>query len=123
MSFYSRKPVVFLSAPPRQGPTDTEKGDLPEAESGKHEDALDRHVEDVLARPSKFRRTIRGVWSFLKTRMLSNSLSKSLNLPSLLSSALGVSRTLWSSVYRLIIQRLSPEYTDSSLVSQASYLK
>jgi hypothetical protein len=73
MSFYSRKPVVFLSTPARQRLSASEKVDL----SGKHEDALDRHVEDVLARPSKFRRTLRGVWSFLKTRMLDSSLFQS----------------------------------------------
>lgn len=32
------------------------------------EDSLDRHVDDVLRRPSKLRRTMLGVWSFLKTR-------------------------------------------------------
>jgi hypothetical protein len=80
LSFYSRKPVVFLSAPTPQGISDLEKGDLPEGESAKHEDALDRHVEDVLARPSKFKRTLRGVWSFLKTRMLSSFLPKQLDL-------------------------------------------
>ena len=32
------------------------------------EDSLDRHVNDVLKRPSKFKRTMQGVWSFLKTR-------------------------------------------------------
>lgn len=32
------------------------------------EDSLDRHVDDVLKRPSKLRRTLMGVWSFLKTR-------------------------------------------------------
>jgi hypothetical protein len=68
---------VFLSPPPRHELSDSEKGDLADGESGKHEDALDRHVEDVLARPSKFKRTLRGVWSFLKTRMSSSSSSKS----------------------------------------------
>lgn len=32
------------------------------------EDSLDRHVNDVLESPSKLRRTMMGVWSFLKTR-------------------------------------------------------
>jgi hypothetical protein len=72
MSFYSRKPVVFLSPPTRQELSDAEKGAVPDDELGKHEDALDRHVEDVLKRPSKIKRTLRGVWSFLKTRMSSS---------------------------------------------------
>ena len=64
---------MFLSPPTPPELSDLEKADLPEGESVKHEDALDRHVEDVLARPSKFKRTLRGVWSFLKTRMSSSS--------------------------------------------------
>jgi hypothetical protein len=32
------------------------------------EDSLDRHVNDVLESPSKLRRTMMGIWSFLKTR-------------------------------------------------------
>jgi hypothetical protein len=71
---------VFLSPPTRQEFSDAEKGGLPEDELRKHEDALDRHVEDVLARPSKFRRTLRGVWSFLKTRTSSSSLLNPLKL-------------------------------------------
>ncbi|KDR83644.1 hypothetical protein GALMADRAFT_56550 [Galerina marginata CBS 339.88] len=60
-SWYSRKPVVVLpSTPRRQGIGD----DFPE-----FEDSLDRHVDDVLNRPSKVRRTLMGVWSFLKTPM------------------------------------------------------
>jgi hypothetical protein len=31
-------------------------------------DELDRHVEDVLKRRNKFRRVMKGVWAFLKTR-------------------------------------------------------
>lgn len=49
----------MLSAPPRQAA---------DAEKNPFEDALDRHVDDVLQRPSKWRRTLMGVWSFLKTR-------------------------------------------------------
>lgn len=60
MSWYSRKPIVILSAP---RPTlDSEQGD-------DFQDDLDRHVDDVLNRPAKIRRTLKGVWSFLKTRM------------------------------------------------------
>lgn len=78
-AFYSRKPVVFLSSPTRQELTDAaEKGDMPRGD--KHEDALDRHVEDVLARPSKVRRTLRGLWSFLKTRTSYNTTLLSLYL-------------------------------------------
>lgn len=33
-----------------------------------HEDDLDRHVEEILGRRAKFRRTLQGVWGFLKTR-------------------------------------------------------
>ncbi|KAL0572041.1 hypothetical protein V5O48_009919 [Marasmius crinis-equi] len=60
LAFYSRKPVVMLSDP-RPGPTDPE--------SGKFEDSLDRHVDDVMRRRDKLRRTLKGVWSFLKTPM------------------------------------------------------
>lgn len=67
LPFYSRKPVVFLASPSKDGLEGiAERGEFPRVD----EDALDRHVEDVLARPSKLRRTLRGVWSFLKTRML-----------------------------------------------------
>ena len=31
-------------------------------------DELDRHVHDVLKRKNKFRRVMKGVWAFLKTR-------------------------------------------------------
>lgn len=47
-----------------------EKGEI--LGSDKHEDALDRHVEDLLARPSKIRRTLQGLWSFIKTRASPN---------------------------------------------------
>ncbi|PPQ77440.1 LOW QUALITY PROTEIN: hypothetical protein CVT25_011022 [Psilocybe cyanescens] len=57
-SWYSRKPVVLLPLTPLR------PGDNPEFEN-----PLDRHVDDVLNRPSKVRRTLMGVWSFLKTRM------------------------------------------------------
>ncbi|KAH8105900.1 golgi-body localization protein domain-containing protein [Cristinia sonorae] len=62
LSFYSRKPVVVLSPVPRStAGADAEKGDV-------YEDNLDRHVEDVLRKRDRFRRVMRGVWSFLKTR-------------------------------------------------------
>jgi hypothetical protein len=31
-------------------------------------DELDRHVHDVLKRKNKYRRVMKGVWAFLKTR-------------------------------------------------------
>ncbi|TFL05874.1 hypothetical protein BDV98DRAFT_542085 [Pterulicium gracile] len=62
LAFYSRKPVVTLFAPP---PADMDS----EKYGNGAGDSLDRHVDDVLKRPSKIRRTLRGVWSFLKTPM------------------------------------------------------
>jgi len=60
MSWYSRKPVVVLSS------SDSSVND--DGEPGRHyEDELDRHVNDVLKRRDWFRRTLKGVWSFLKT--------------------------------------------------------
>ncbi|KAG7449097.1 uncharacterized protein BT62DRAFT_963967 [Guyanagaster necrorhizus] len=61
-SWYSRKPVVVLD-PPLAEEADKEKG------QHKFDDELDRHVDDVLRRPSKIRRSLKGVWSFLKTPM------------------------------------------------------
>lgn len=50
-------------------------------ESGGFEDSLDRHVDDVLRRPTKLRRTLMGVWSFLKTRKMNPlSLLRNANL-------------------------------------------
>ncbi|KAK7061818.1 hypothetical protein R3P38DRAFT_2831728 [Favolaschia claudopus] len=60
-TWYSRKPVVTLSSPSTTDVTDGEKG------KKDYEDSLDRHIEDVLAKPSKYRRTLMGVWAFLKT--------------------------------------------------------
>jgi hypothetical protein len=61
---------VFLGSPTQEQPEGAaERGELPRREIDGHDDALDRHVEDVLARPSKLKRTLRGVWSFLKTPM------------------------------------------------------
>jgi len=62
LSFYSRKPVVVLPSLGADSPEGIEEGK-------KYADDLDRHVDDVLKRTSKFRRTMRGVWSFLKTPM------------------------------------------------------
>ena len=59
-SLYSRKPIVVLPTAPAR-PEDVERGEPPE-------DSLDRHVNDVLKNPSKIRRTLMGIWSFLKTR-------------------------------------------------------
>ncbi|KAL4241910.1 hypothetical protein ABKN59_000518 [Abortiporus biennis] len=60
LSFYSRKPVVVLGEP---SATDVEKGER------SHRDALDRHVEDVLRKRDKFKRVMKGVWSFIQTPM------------------------------------------------------
>ena len=49
-------------------PPDPDFEDDQEKKVEKFKDDLDRHVDDVLKRPSKFRRTMRGVWAFLKTR-------------------------------------------------------
>ncbi|KAJ7173013.1 hypothetical protein C8R43DRAFT_679060 [Mycena crocata] len=59
LSWYPQKPVVTLSYPPKMAISD------PERCPGEH--SLDRHVEAVLNKPSKFRRTMKGVWAFLKT--------------------------------------------------------
>ncbi|KAF5333456.1 hypothetical protein D9611_002429 [Ephemerocybe angulata] len=59
---FSRKPVIILSSKPTRPRQDEEKPQ-------QFEDELDRHVDDVLQSPSKWRRTLMGVWSFLKTPM------------------------------------------------------
>ncbi|KAF8076500.1 hypothetical protein FPV67DRAFT_1664763 [Lyophyllum atratum] len=65
--WYSRKPVLVLTGPP---PSDSAGDPELDGHREKHlQDSLDRHVDDVLRRPSKFRRTMKGVWSFLKTPM------------------------------------------------------
>lgn len=51
-----RKPMVTLD----DGPRDLETASV-------HEDALDRHVDDVMRRRARFKRIMKGVWSFLKT--------------------------------------------------------
>jgi hypothetical protein len=62
LSFYSRKPVLVLAMHDLATVSDKEK------QGEQYADNLDRHVDDLLKRPSKWRRTIRGVWTFLKTR-------------------------------------------------------
>ncbi|KAF7331890.1 hypothetical protein MKEN_00069300 [Mycena kentingensis (nom. inval.)] len=57
-TWYSLKPTVTIAAPPETASDDLKR---------EYEDELDRHVEDVLKRPSKIRRTLKGVWAFLKT--------------------------------------------------------
>ncbi|KAK7695911.1 hypothetical protein QCA50_000550 [Cerrena zonata] len=65
LSFYSRKPIIVL--PETARPTTTD-GD-PEKGSQTDEDNLDRHIEDVLTKRDKFKRVMKGVWSFTKTPM------------------------------------------------------
>ncbi|KAH9853535.1 hypothetical protein C2E23DRAFT_821747 [Lenzites betulinus] len=68
LSFYSRKPVVVLPRLKKKKKTkqsDLEKG--AEHDEDEYEDALDQHVEDCLRKRDKFRRVMRGVWSFVKT--------------------------------------------------------
>ncbi|KAF9464453.1 hypothetical protein BDZ94DRAFT_1161878 [Collybia nuda] len=67
LSWYSRKPIFVLTSPPTAnvGSEIGYRRDDPE----QFKDSLDRHVDDVLRRRSKFRRTMKGVWSFLKTPM------------------------------------------------------
>ena len=61
-SFFSRKPVLEL-------PRSAERGDVEGASvHTESTDELDRHVHDVLKRKNKFRRVMKGVWAFLKTR-------------------------------------------------------
>lgn len=85
LSFYSRKPIVILSSPPSLN-DDEEQADHTQEFS----DSLDRHVDDVLKRPSKFKRTMKGVWSFLKTRKSKNAAFWTI-AHALLIVALGVS--------------------------------
>lgn len=65
--FYSRKPAIVLSYPKRQRGRDIETGQT-HSEFDDMDDLLDRHVESVLTRRDKVKRTLRGVWSFLRTR-------------------------------------------------------
>lgn len=70
LSWYSRKPVLILAA--RTPPPDHQHCH-PETGGEAMENSLDRHVEDVLKRPSRVRRTMMGIWSFVKTRKSSAS--------------------------------------------------
>ncbi|KAG6821618.1 hypothetical protein H0H93_000127 [Arthromyces matolae] len=64
--WYSRKPVVIINDPlPTSAQATAELGGQPEK---RLQDSLDRHVDDVLRNPSRIKRTLLGVWSFLKTR-------------------------------------------------------
>ncbi|KZT12507.1 uncharacterized protein LAESUDRAFT_638973 [Laetiporus sulphureus 93-53] len=67
LDFYSHKPVVVL---PRR--RQRRRGDAEKAEPAGDQDSLDMHVEDVLRKRDRFRRVMRGVWSFMKTRMSCN---------------------------------------------------
>ncbi|KAG6856333.1 hypothetical protein H0H87_005451 [Tephrocybe sp. NHM501043] len=64
--WYSRKPIVEINDPP----TLDSNPELGGRREKPLQDSLDRHVDDVLRRPSKFRRTMMGVWSFLKTQFV-----------------------------------------------------
>ncbi|KIM20418.1 hypothetical protein M408DRAFT_82027 [Serendipita vermifera MAFF 305830] len=57
LSFYSRKPVITL--PTRIATVDEERGESA--------DELDVHVEELLTRKQKIRRSLQGLWAFLKT--------------------------------------------------------
>ncbi len=63
LAFYSRKPVVTLA---RSRESDIENASVRTASM----DELDRHVHDVLERrrKNKYRRVLKGLWAFLKTR-------------------------------------------------------
>jgi hypothetical protein len=62
LSFYSRKPVVVLPRSGRELDADATSFQTTST------DELDRHVHDVLKRRNKFRRVMKGVWDFLRTR-------------------------------------------------------
>lgn len=61
LGMYNRKPIVALpTLSPSESFIDSEKG------RGDH-DELDRHVEHVLRKRDKLRRSLKGLWAFLKT--------------------------------------------------------
>lgn len=66
-SFYSRKPVIALFYPSGRQGRDMESAGHAQFEFDGMDESLDRHVEDVLTGRSKVKRTLQGVWSFLKT--------------------------------------------------------
>ncbi|CAG7848713.1 SubName: Full=Related to ahmp1 protein {ECO:0000313/EMBL:CCA69063.1} [Serendipita indica DSM 11827] len=55
LSFYSRKPTISIPAR------------LVDPEKAGSQDELDLHVEDVLRKRDKLRRTLEGLWAYLKT--------------------------------------------------------
>ncbi|PVF96446.1 hypothetical protein CPB86DRAFT_709048 [Serendipita vermifera] len=59
LSWYSRKPVVSLPASTRARERD--------AESMESENELDAHVEEVLSKRAWLRRSLQGLWAYLKT--------------------------------------------------------
>lgn len=62
LPIYNRRPVVTL-------PTLAEDDSPANAEKGKkHQDILDRHVEDVLTNRNKIKRGLSGFWGYIKTR-------------------------------------------------------
>ncbi|KAF8592432.1 hypothetical protein K439DRAFT_1378530 [Ramaria rubella] len=63
ISLYSRRPVIRLLA------STPSSLDLAEKVDKQHVDELDRHVGHVLRKQKKIRRTLAGVWSFVKTPM------------------------------------------------------
>ncbi|KAG1866516.1 hypothetical protein DFJ58DRAFT_724013 [Suillus subalutaceus] len=67
LSFYSRKPVIALFYPSGRQGRDMEFAGHAQIEFDGMDELLDRHVEDVLTGRSKVKRTLQGVWSFLKT--------------------------------------------------------
>lgn len=66
-SFYSRKPVIALFYPSGRQGRGVESAGHAQIEFDDMDESLDRHVEDVLTGRSKVKRTLQGVWSFLKT--------------------------------------------------------
>ncbi|EPQ59465.1 hypothetical protein GLOTRDRAFT_70926 [Gloeophyllum trabeum ATCC 11539] len=62
LSLYSRKPIVSLPQSPALGAEDVEK-----SRGASHMDDLDHHVESVLSKRQVFKRTMKGVWAFVKT--------------------------------------------------------
>lgn len=56
--FLDRRLVITLPTGQRDG---NEAGSM-------FKNTLDRHVDDLIRRPSPIRRTLLGVWAFLKTR-------------------------------------------------------
>ena len=90
--------VVLPPVPPRPvSEADAEKG-----KQQMFEDNLDRHVEEVLRKRDKFRRVMRGVWSFLKTREFSVPCAKRATLTCLLT-AMGVSMFLFHSDRKSVV--------------------